>query len=77
MHNKINNHKFKTKRYIKLTLIYFVLFVAIFGIIDYYAYMMFNFLYFIALSFILALIAGYYHIKYTKHEHIDDIVDEI
>ena len=72
-----HKNKFNTKRYIKLTLIYFVLFVAIFGLIDYYALMIFNFLYFIIISFILSITFAYYHMKYKKHDHIDDIVDEI
>jgi uncharacterized membrane-anchored protein YitT (DUF2179 family) len=72
-----HKNKFNTTKYIKLSLIYFVLFVAVFGLIDYYALMSFNFIYFIIISFVLAIIIAYYHIKYKKHDHIDDIADEI
>jgi len=72
-----HKNKFNTVKYIKLSLIYFFLFLAIFGLIDYYALMMFNFIYFIVISFALAITVAYYHIKYKKHDHIDDIADEI
>jgi uncharacterized membrane protein len=75
-HHKAKVKKFPTQRFIKVTVIYFLLFLAISGMIDYYALMAFNFLWFLALSIIIAVPAGYYHVKTTKHDHTDDIADE-
>ncbi len=67
---------FLRKRFWKLTFVYFILFIAIFGLIDYYALMVFNFLWFVALSAILALMAAYWHLKDRRHDHVDEVVDE-
>jgi len=67
---------FRTKKFLKLAFTYFVLFIAIFGIIDYYAMMEFNFLWFIAASATLALGLGYTHTKKGKRERIDEVADE-
>jgi len=50
---------------------------AISGMIDYYALMAFNFLWFLALSIIIAVPTAYYHVKTTKHDHTDDVADEL
>jgi len=76
-HHKAKSKKFPMKRFIKITLVYFFLFIAIFGMIDYYALMAFNFLWFLALALIIAVPVGYYHVKTTKHDHIDDVADEL
>ena len=75
-HHKAKVKKFPMQRFVKVTVIYFLLFIAISGMIDYYALMAFNFFWFLALSIIIALPAGYYHVKTTKHDHTDDIADE-
>ena len=75
-HNK-KPKKFPMIKYLKITFVYFVLFVAISGLIDYYALMVFNFLWFIVISLILAVIIGYVHIRRKKHDHIDDVADEL
>ncbi len=69
--------KFRTKKFMKLSFTYFVLFIAIFGIIDYYALMEFNFLWFITVSAILGIGLGYVHTKKGKHDRIDDIANEL
>ena len=76
-HHKPRSKKFPMQRFIKVTVIYFLLFIAISGMIDYYALMAFNFLWFLALSIIIALPTGYYHVKTTKHDHTDDVADEL
>ena len=76
-HHKSKSKKFPMKRFIKVTIVYFFLFIAIFGMIDYYALMAFNFLWFLALAIIIAVPAGYYHVKTTKHDHTDDVADEL
>jgi len=45
--------------------------------IDYYADMIFNFLYFIILSAVVALVVAYAHIKSGKKGHIDEVSNEI
>ena len=79
MHKKTNKHKvkkFRTVKFIKVTLIYFVLFLALLGMVDYYAMMMYNFIAIFVLSLGAALIAGYVHVKRGKHDHVDDIAEE-
>ena len=68
--------KFRTKKFLKLTFVYFVVFIAAFGMIDYYALMEFNFLWFIAASALLGIILAYAHVKGGKHDRIDDIANE-
>ncbi len=79
MKTKHKKHKkrFSYKRYIRLFLTYFVLFTALSGMIDYYAYMEFNFLYFIIISALIALPMAYLHIKQGKSSHIDEVSKEI
>ncbi len=80
MKNKHHNQrtkKFQIQRFLKVTIIYFLLFIVISGMIDYYALMEFNFLWFLVISIIVAIPAGYYHVKTTKHDHVDDIADEL
>ncbi len=76
-HHKSRTKRFQVQRFIKATVIYFLLFIAISGMIDYYALMEFNFLWFLSLSIIIAIPAGYYHVKTTRHDHLDDIADEL
>jgi len=76
-HHKSKSKKFPMQRFIKVTVIYFLLFIVISGMIDYYALMEFNFLWFLALSIIIAVPTGYYHVKTTKHDHMDDVTDEL
>lgn len=76
-HHKQNRKKFPLKRFVKVSVVYFLLFTVIFGMIDYYALMAFNFLWFLLLAAIIAVIVGYYHTKNTKHDHVDDVADEL
>jgi len=69
--------KFSYKRFLKIFLTYFVLFIALSGMIDYYAYMEFNFLYFILLSAFIALPIAYVHVKRGKRDHVDEVANEI
>ena len=81
-HKKSRNAKPKTKRFRwvhfwKVTAVYFVLFLAIFGMIDYYALMAFNFLWFVALAAVLAPALGYWHAKKGRHDHVDEVAEEL
>ncbi len=76
-HHKSKSKKFPMQRFIKVTVIYFLLFIAISGMIDYYALMVFNFLWFLTLSIAIAVPAGYYHVKTIRHDHMDDVADEL
>ena len=76
-YHKRKAKKFPMQRFIKVTVIYFLLFIAIFGMIDYYALMAFNFSWFLVLSIMIALPLGYFHVKNTKHDHMDDVADEL
>jgi putative Mn2+ efflux pump MntP len=67
---------FRPKRFFKISFVYFMLFTALLGMVDYYAWMEFNFLWFIALAAILAMAIGYYHVRYGTRDHVDDIADE-
>jgi len=77
MAHKKHKKKFTLKRFLKLFLTYFTLFIALSGMIDYYAYMEFNFLYFVLISAVVALIVTYIHIKRGKRDHIDEVSNEI
>ena len=74
---KKHHKKFRMKKFLKISTIYFVLFMALFGMIDYYALMAFNVMWFLPISLAAAMILGYYHTKSGKHEHIDDVADEL
>ncbi len=69
--------KFSITKYLKVTLVYFVLFIAIFSMIDYYAWMSFNFIWFIVISAVAALMIGYIHVKRGKHDHVDEVAEEL
>ncbi len=77
INKKIKSKRFPITKYLKITFIYFILFTAIASLIDYYALMEFNFLWFAAVCIFLAVITGYIHIKNKKHDHIDDVADEL
>jgi len=76
-HHKTKNRKFPLRRFVKVSIVYFLLFTVIFGMIDYYALMAFNFLWFLALAAVIAVFFGYYHVKKAKHDHVDDVADEL
>ncbi|WP_457593626.1 hypothetical protein [Hydrogenimonas sp.] len=69
--------RFSWRRFFKVGLVYFTLFLAIFGMVDYYAMMAFNFLWFVALAAVLAAVLGYLHVKRGRHDHVDDVADEL
>ena len=77
MSRKKMKNRVLSKKFAKLFLTYFMLFVVLFGIVDYYAYMVFNFLYFIAISALIAVPVTWVHIKNGKKGHVDDVSDEI
>jgi hypothetical protein len=77
MSKRHKKRHFRTRKFLKLSFTYFVVFVAIFGIIDYYAMMEFNFLWFVAAAALMGIVLGYGHTKRGKHERIDDIADEL
>ncbi len=74
---KKKSKKFPLIKYLKLSLLYFILFVTLFALIDYYALMNFNLKWFIVASAVTAVITGYIHIKEGKHTHIDDVADDL
>ena len=69
--------KFRIRKLIKGSTIYFILFMALSGMIDYYALMEFNLMWFLPVSLAAALILGYYHTKSGKHSHVDDVANEL
>ncbi len=68
---------FNWSHYWKVSFVYFVVFVMIFSLIDYYALMAFNFLWLLALSVVLALGVGYIHVKKGKRDHVDEVAEEL
>jgi len=68
---------FNWQRYLKVSFVYFVVFVMVFSIIDYYALMAFNFLWLLALACVLGLIIGYIHTKKGKKDHVDEVAEEL
>ena len=74
---KHRKKKFPLRRFLKVTTVYFLLFVALLSMVDYYAWMNFDFLYFIAFSALLAVGLGYYHVRYGRRDHVDDIANEL
>ncbi len=77
MPDKKHRKKFNTKRYLKIFATYFLLFTALFGMIDYYIYMEFNFLYFIILAILIAALITWIYVKKGKKDHVDDVANEI
>jgi membrane protein YdbS with pleckstrin-like domain len=69
--------RFHLAHFLKVTTVYFILFVAIFGMIDYYAMMVFNFLWFVASAAVLALVAGWVHVKKGRRDHVDEVAEEL
>ena len=69
--------RFRWKHFWKVTAIYFILFIAIFGMVDYYALMAFNFLWFVALAAVLAPVMGYWHAKKGRRDHVDEVAEEL
>lgn len=74
--NKNKNH-LHLFRYIKIFLIYFIIFTSIFLWIDYYSYEMFNPLIFILFSFLAALIAVMIHFFSGKRSEVDDLAKKL
>ena len=69
--------KFPLKRLSKVTFIYFLLFLALLSMVDYYAMMAYNFALILGISILLALPAGLYHVMRGKRSHIDDVANEL
>ena len=76
-HKKTKYKPFNWSRYWKVSFVYFVVFVMIFSLIDYYALMAFNFLWLLVLSAVLALGVGYVHVKKGKRDHVDKVAEEL
>jgi len=68
--------KFRLLKFLKVSLVYFFLFIALFSMVDYYAMMAFNVMWFVVPSLIAAFGFGFYHVKYGKRDHVDDIANE-
>ncbi|WP_353662861.1 hypothetical protein [Hydrogenimonas sp. SS33] len=68
---------FRWRHFWKVSVIYFILFTAIFGMVDYYALMAFNFLWFLLLAALLGVGLGYLHTKVGKHDHVDEVAEEL
>ncbi len=69
--------KFPLKRFYKVTFTYFLLFLALLGMVDYYAMMAYSFTLVLGISILMALPIGFYHVMYEKHSHIDDVANEL
>ena len=65
------------KHKVALFCVYLVLFLSIFGMIDYYAYDILNPAIFIGLSIISALMSTYYHVKHHQKTKADEIAQEL
>ncbi len=48
-----------------------------FGMIDYYVMMEFNFLWFAAVSVVLGVVIGYYHVRRGHRDHLDEVAEEL
>ncbi len=69
--------KFPLKKFFKVTFIYFLLFLSLLGMVDYYAMMAYNFALVMGISILLALPIGLYHVTRGKRSHVDDVADEL
>jgi len=69
--------EFPLKRLSKVTFIYFLLFLALLGMVDYYAMMAYNFALILGVSILLSLAAGLYHVLREKRSHVDDVANEL
>lgn len=74
---KKRNKKFPLKKFFKVTFIYFLLFLALLGMVDYYAMMAYNFALVLGIAILLALPTGLYHVTRGKRSHVDDVADEL
>ena len=77
MHKKKRTPHFSWSRYLKVSFVYFVVFVMVFSIIDYYALMVINFLWLLALSVVLALLSGWIHLRKGRRDNVDLVADEL
>lgn len=69
--------KFRFRKFMKITALYFVLFMALSGMVDYYALMEFSMTWFFVISLLAAVILGYLHTKSGKHDHADEVANEL
>ena len=76
-HKKTKSKNFPLKRFLKVIATYFILYMALLGMVDYYAMMIYNFQLVFGASILLALVSGSIHIRYGKKSHIDDVANEI
>jgi len=81
MSHKTTAHKkkktFRFRKFIKITALYFVLFMALSGMVDYYAMMAFKMTWFFIISLVAALVLGYLHTRSGKHDHADEVANEL
>ena len=69
--------KISLKHKIALFTVYFVLFITLTAMIDYYAYDLINPLIFIILSFIAALWAAAIHVKSKEKSKVDELAHDL
>jgi hypothetical protein len=77
MHKQKKSRRSNWGHYFKVSFVYFIVFVMVSLLIDYYAMMAFNFLWFAAGSAVAALIVGYVHVKSGKKDHVDEVAEEL
>ncbi|ADV46230.1 hypothetical protein [Nitratifractor salsuginis] len=77
MHKEKKRRKFNWGRYLKVSFVYFIVFIMVSLLIDYYAMMAFNFLWFVFGSAVAALIVSYIHVKSGKKDHVDEVAEEL
>ena len=77
MSKRKNKKRFNTKRFFKLFVVYFLVFLASLSLIDYYAYMAYSPKIIVSFSIVAGLISAYIHIKKGKRDHVDEIADEL
>ncbi len=69
--------KFPLRKFLKVTFIYFLLFLALLGMVDYYAMMAYKAPLILGIAILLALPIGLYHVTRGKRSHVDDVADEL
>ena len=77
MHKKPKKKHFPWAHFLKVSFVYFVVYVMVFSIIDYYALMVINFLWLLALAAVLGLGSGWIHVKKRRRDNIDLVADEL
>ncbi len=72
---KRQTRTFRRRKFLKISLIYFILFTALLSMVDYYAWMAFPFGRMMLAALAVAVVMGWLHVKKGWHDHADDIAE--